>query len=630
MVSEDPLVVSISSSTSLNPDDIPKRSFPAARKGIDGEAVRRYLETLADDVRGLLEREAQLRRRAVEAERKAAEPPVLDEATLNRAVGAETARVLQSAHDAAREVIARAEARASTLLAEAEEQATERTDAAERESRMLLDAAVEDASAAVAGAQADTAVLRDDAAAEAEAIVEAAKDDAVALLDSTKKRCRETVRDARKLRMSVLSDLVERRRALYVQLEQLRSGRDSLLAVVAAVETTVEELKARLTGAEHDARVAAAEAGELAETLVDAEVGSLLEPDVAFELHSELLGTMLGPDADEELDSVEGTGPGAADAGPLSDLAAEELEGGEESEQSLEEVQAEDTADSRRSVGELFARIRAAGDTGSDEEGPAEPEEGPVSGPAEEGLEALPRADGGDAGVGASDAATRARRDALLAPVLSKLSRALKRALQDDQNELLNAMRRASGTADLDSLLPKDLQSERYVLASSGLLSEGWMVGRGWLRQAGESSPGGDDVDIEAVASDVGRQLGIDLASELSSMLRHRISESLQDIGDVGDGANDAAGTAYREWKGPRIEGIAGDFATRAFAAGAVAAGAGTAVRWVVDDGRPCPDCDDNALAGEQPAGSEWPTGQVHPPVHPGCRCLLAATAVAE
>ena len=71
---EEPLAVSISSSTSLNPDEIARRSFPTARKGIDADAVRRYLESIADDVRSLLEREAQLRRRVADAERKASEP----------------------------------------------------------------------------------------------------------------------------------------------------------------------------------------------------------------------------------------------------------------------------------------------------------------------------------------------------------------------------------------------------------------------------------------------------------------------------------------------------------------------------------------------------------------------------
>ncbi len=57
--------------------------------------------------------------------------------------------------------------------------------------------------------------------------------------------------------------------------------------------------------------------------------------------------------------------------------------------------------------------------------------------------------------------------------------------------------------------------------------------------------------------------------------------------------------------------------------------GDGGVLQWVpLVEGR-CADCDDNAL---EPTvkGSEFPTGQPHPPAHPGCRCLLApADAVA-
>ena len=43
-----------------------------------------------------------------------------------------------------------------------------------------------------------------------------------------------------------------------------------------------------------------------------------------------------------------------------------------------------------------------------------------------------------------------------------------------------------------------------------------------------------------------------------------------------------------------------------------------------------CADCDDNAF---EPTvkGEAFPTGQAHPPAHPGCRCLLApAEALAD
>jgi len=694
--------VSISSNPSLNPDEMPKRTFPAARKGVDGQAVRRYLEAVADDVRALLERETQLRRRLTEAERKAAEPPILDEATLNRAVGAETARVLQSAHDAAREVVARAEARAAEVLTEAEAQAADRGAIAEEESTSLVAAAAEEAATTRAGAQAEANALRAGAEAEAAAIIEAAREDAVSLLDTTKQRCRQTVRHARQLRSSVLSDLVERRRALFVQLEQLRSGRDSLVEVVATVEATVEELKSRLAGAEHGARVAAAEAGDRAEMLVDDEVETLLEPDIDLEIQSELLGADLGTEGEGELRASVRAASVAADTEALVDLAEEALT--EDDDERAHEVQVRDTAASHRSVGELFARIRAArgsevpaaseaasptpapeagrgpgaeapaevtaeatsgpeaveaeavnnepdtaetevaaqagitAETAVEEPGPAmtaperEPGDGAVGqGPSPDESSEVIVADAADEAVGGEgdadvDAVVRERRDELLEPVLTRLSRALKRALQDVQNELLNALRHASGTPDLALLLPEEPQRERYALAASGALADSWLVGRGWLRPDEKGDARLDDGEISQKATETGRLLGLDLSRELSGLLRHRLSESLRTLGEIGEGAQDAAGAAYREWKGPRVEGIAGDFATRAFAAGAVAAGEGIIVRWVVDDGKPCPDCDDNALAGEQRAGDAWPTGQVYPPVHPGCRCLLVAT----
>jgi hypothetical protein len=48
----------------------------------------------------------------------------------------------------------------------------------------------------------------------------------------------------------------------------------------------------------------------------------------------------------------------------------------------------------------------------------------------------------------------------------------------------------------------------------------------------------------------------------------------------------------------------------------------GKELRRVAAEEGQCPDCDDNAL---EPTvkGEAFPTGQPHPPAHPGCRCLL-------
>ncbi|HKH87373.1 MAG TPA: DivIVA domain-containing protein [Acidimicrobiales bacterium] len=724
-MSEDPRLVSISSNTSLNPEEIARRTFPAARKGVDAEAVRRYLESVADDVRSLLEREAQMRRRVAEAERKAAEPPVLDEATLNRAVGAETARVLQTAHEAASEVVSRAEARAAELVSdaearadelvrEAEAHAAERLAAAEEESTAALESATEEASALTGAAEAEATALSEAAHAEAEELIEAAQDEASALSDTTRQQCRQAVREARRLRKSILSDLTARRHALFVQLEQLRSGRDTLVEVVDTVGESVDLLRERLANAEHDARLAAAEAGDRAEQVTEEEVDTLLEPEIALQLRGELLGDLEAEFEEEFEEELEDELEAAAEA----ELEASfEVEGAHEVEEpggileaagglaEQEYTSAEDEFDeseaegdsgtgtqreagsARRSVDELFARIRAsrsrdsaaaaqaiaqAGevDAAAGEAGAAEAadvvgaggtaEAGAVEAATEaeaaeiksdeadlesaalevagepEGLETTLGTDGADAasavslagtesseGAKTSDAAALARRNEVLAPVMTRLSRALKRALQDDQNELLTAMRNASGVPVLETLLPEDEQRARYAQAAAGVLADGWLLGRSWLR-APEGADESEDGKVGDSAADAGKSLGNELAEELAGLIRHRLGESLVALGELGDGAQDAAGGAYREWKGPRVEGIAGDFATRAFAGGAVAAAGGAIVRWVVDDdGRPCPDCDDNALAGDQFAGDEWPTGQLHPPVHPGCRCLL-------
>jgi hypothetical protein len=136
----------------------------------------------------------------------------------------------------------------------------------------------------------------------------------------------------------------------------------------------------------------------------------------------------------------------------------------------------------------------------------------------------------------------------------------------------------------------------------------------------------------EMSAFEAGSALAAELAADLSLVLRLRIEEALSELDGSLEGSADAAGIAYREWKGSRVEGLAGDFTTRAFAVGelavleAVSNADAPLVRWAVEDddgGGSCPDCDDNSLAGPIPPGAAFPTGHSHPPVHPGCRCLL-------
>jgi len=632
--------------------------------------VRTFLDKVAAELRGALEREAILRGRLAEAERRA-NAPELDEATLTRAIGIETAKILQTAHDAASNLVTKAEQRAAELIAEAEQVLAEQVAASDAEALEIRAAAEQEAGEYTSRAQA-----------EADSLTEVAHADAVELLDATKEECRRMVAEARELRNRTLADLVARRRVLRIQLEELRSGKDSLLSDVEVVATSVDELRERLASAEDEARVAAAQAGD--RVAQESAQGDLVELD------AELAAAGSGLAA-AEYRRFEETSGGVASA--IDDKAAGEsrtgampagesyAEGGQDQDGSIA---------SRRSVDELFARIRAsraaeeaaAGVTaplvvaaGSEqaaelaEEALTVPEaaglmsqvspeageannsaqvvageleeiagtadvavEPGIAGAAERESEAESAA--GAAAIAEPDVESLARRDNLLATITAKLGRALKRALQDDQNDLLNALRQVSRKPVLDVLIPPKVQRERFVTAASDQLARAYGAGAAFL-VAGDAVEGPcvtAPAPSELVAAEAGALLAAELADDLCTMLRQRIDEALSELGESLEGSTDAAGVAYREWKGTRVEGLAGDFTTRAFAVGELAVldslgkGEVPLVRWAVEDddgGGSCPDCDDNSLAGPQPPGSAFPTGHSHPPVHPGCRCLL-------
>ncbi len=236
-------------------------------------------------------------------------------------------------------------------------------------------------------------------------------------------------------------------------------------------------------------------------------------------------------------------------------------------------------------------------------------------------------AEGSDHGTGAKDEGPPAdrhpiavQRDELLDPIVTTLARRLKRILQDGQNELLDGVR-SNGSRWSDSLLPDE--TEQTDTFSTAALPE--------LEQAAEA--GGSVVaSTRAERADTEVLLGVarELAVAVTGPLRRRLAED-ESLDDSDEAAvAEHIGSAFREWKGERIERLAGDHALAAFSAGTLAAAAAmksVQLEWVAvagSSGEPCPDCEDNGLNGSQAPGEEFPTGHRHPPAHPGCRCLLA------
>jgi hypothetical protein len=223
-----------------------------------------------------------------------------------------------------------------------------------------------------------------------------------------------------------------------------------------------------------------------------------------------------------------------------------------------------------------------------------------------------------------ADELWRQRRDEILEPLTASLVRKLKRVLQDEQNDLLQRLRVHRGPLTAAAVLPPaESHGEPYTRVAAEALLEVEDAGATLGGRIAERDVAGA-ADREALGAVVA-----DLTAAVVEPLRQHLHRALTaEAGDDGDGipAADVVSAAYREWKSGRLERVVGDHVTAALTLGMRrAVPVGTPVRWVVEDvDGPCPDCDDNALAGAIALGEAFPTGQVGPPAHPGCRCLLA------
>jgi hypothetical protein len=292
-------------------------------------------------------------------------------------------------------------------------------------------------------------------------------------------------------------------------------------------------------------------------------------------------------------------------------------------------------------VDALFAKLRAVHGGDDDADGDGEPDQAPNqpgigtesvgeepagddvasavaigTGEAAEGVEA-------DAGPPPDRPPAVVQRDELIAPVVTTLSRRLKRTLQDTQNDMLDHLR-SNGSQWSTEVLPDETeQVDGFTTTVLPVLEEAAEAGAGFAGGGRSGAP-----SAQAVIP-----IAHGLAEEVIAPLRRRLS----DDGGVAEAGEAAAvehvGAAFREWRGSRVERLAGDYVVAAFSLGSMTAvrrDSDGRVEWISVPGSgdaPCPDCEDNGLAGPQPPGDEFPTGHRHPPAHSGCRCLVAPAA---
>ena len=580
----------------------------------------------------LQEREKFLERELRTAQRGSANSVVaLDEEVVTRMLGEEAARILQTAREAASQIKIRSEDGASRMLREA-------TDEAQR--------------------------LREEAEVEAARRRQDASADAESELVMAKQQGREMVNEARAYRERVLSELARRRELARQQIEQLMHGRDRLLQAFERSRLVAVDVMAELTPlGEPSEYVNLApttgpvplmvpnqrpthepEQSPIAITVVEpattdevaADEVDVVEVDVVevtVDEHAEVVEVADPPAADDDVD-VDNTVLLMRDAHEVHDhderddarkaapVVALFGDGGDDDEAVDEAPNA--------SVDDLFARLRAAraesvveraqqADSDNDEETDTDET---VSLTIIEDIAVFQTSPEAPVVEEALDDTLFGQRDASLTPIIVACARRLKRVLADEQNEILHALRRNEPVRTIDTMLPwQTEQAARYAAAITAELEKAALMGaasidKGTMKEhrADINRAGATKAAIEA------------LTDTIVVPLRERLERAVADAaGDNTELANTVRGL-YREWKTQRIDEHLDDVARAAFGRGALAAVVpGTRVCWMVDPNGPaCPDAEDNALAGEVPAGQPFPTGHKGAPAHEGCRCMLA------
>jgi len=586
--------------------DVARHSFGTLRRGFDPHEVRAYLELVARELMAREQREQDLRH-DLEAAEERAKNPVIDESTLSAALGQQSASILRNAHGEAARIARQAEEEATALVREAQAHAAElRVEAESNIAERIAEAEISVA-AVHQQAQEEVARLLESSRAEGERLVEKAREQGKAMIE-----------EAQETRRRILTDMAQRRRAMTLQIEQFRAARDELAASVLGLRGSVDRVLVELEQADDRARTAAAEVARREEVVPPESKAPPTPPAVG-------LGEVEGRGSTTET-SLE-AGPSLLDHGqgeasaPSGEPGARDVV--DEVEGLFARLRASQSADEATQTADLEGSAIATDSVPGAEDNASETVGAGVAGsPDPAGESELSRPSVGMADDVAEDA-IRTRRALLLDPVIAQLARRTKRALQDDQNRLLDRLRSSSG-AWTEELLPEEAEERlAYAEAVSDLLHDAFQAGATFSGELSMGIGNGSSVSDDAIVTEVVDRL----SGSITALLRRRLTEVAAD-GDGGDAA-DRVGAAFREWRGERIERMVGDFALEAFSSGALAAvGPDAELRWVVGGTEsPCADCDDNSLAGAVGAGEEFPTGHRHPPAHPGCRCLVVPTS---
>ena len=635
----DRMAISFSRPDPSSPAAVGAAQFSVGRRGFEQEEVRDFLRMVSAELARLQERE-----RFLESEMRALQtqgissPGVLDEETVMRVLGEETARVLTAAREAAHQMRSRAAESADRIIREAS------ADAA----RIRHDAEVE------------VARQRADAIADAEAEIELAK-----------QQGREMVAEARAYREKVLSELSRRRELAREQIEHLIHHRDRLATAFERARLAATDVVGDLDEfdelADEIEKGAGLMAGSSAPVFVDHTADPEAIPQRGVDRIEEVVDVVVettevvvATDEESSTELVTTDAQSIADEGetsvvpdeievsrnttgmsehpsteqPSGHIAevvqlfgskkteradehhSEELEvTNHEAPETEKQVRSGDNSRQTRgkkSVDELFAKLRE----NKIEDVARTIADAPASKPEPA------KASTKKVVVARLDPALFEHRDEVLAPIKVTMARAAKRVLADAENAALTKLQGKKFVVSLDTLLPAaDEMTQELVESLSEELLNSALAGAQSVAKGLKA-----DLRKRVTKTLVMQVLSPQVTEHIVTPLRTQIQRSIEQCDANKDEMSGLTRSAFRDLKIQRIDDIVADLACHAYSRGSyLALTPGTSICWMVDPNGPsCADAEDNSLAGVCALGEQFPTGHVHPTCHAGCRCLIA------
>ena len=621
-----------------SPAAVAAAQFTLSRRGYREEEVRDFLRQVSVEMARLLERE-----RFLESELKAmqARGPIdvgaIDEAAVTELLGAEAARVLSVAREAAQAMRTRA--------AESAEQVVR--DATREAARLLEESNVE------------ASRRRSDVSGEAEQELELAK-----------QQGREMIAEVRAYRERVLTDLAKRTEDARRELEHLVHERERLLGAFERARHAASDVVGDLNEFDEtlrgtgvtpplvppdapppprptrpsktpifDAKQYEHELGESHQSVevtavvsdaapsneetvivedgnhVDEPIATVERVETVEETPKETVETTEVSETAEVVQLAEVVNlsdrrrqkeiPRASHVAPELDAPEhpvfERIQGSSPDEQPQIGLSDRTSPDTTSRVDEIFARLRTASTTRVASETSqkiAVRDESPKV-----------------------DESVFQRRAEVVDPALPDLIRATKRCLADNENVVLTHVSTKRSTLTLAALLatPSE-QAQQYTEAIRELVTS-------IAVDAARSHSAARRSDMRSVIAQgaVLEKITEMLMSNLIIPLHERVAATLVTSAGDRDVLLVALRALFAEWKSQHLTSVVSDIAYFSYARGLfLGCDTKAGVCWAVDpQGPACADAEDNSLAVGVRRGDAFPTGHTHPLAHAGCRCLV-------